>query len=237
MIRKLAAVALATSVVSVAGTAAAQETETETTRGTVYRPMGLRFETAFERDFNIATVNTSAVQAPNITATSQSGFSPNGDIKIGYDLPMGFTPMIGFGLLTRNRAQGEDSVTNTLIVLDVEARWYFKPHRGNALQPFVFGEFNTALVSFGADPSPSNEEQDALDALGAASDYTEINAGLGMEYKFDGAQFAIGGKWGLGFAFTGITTDNLKKVDPTAKDGIGDTTIGTSTAIYAAWRI
>ena len=211
MLRTLAAAALATSVVAVAAPAQAQDDG---------RPMGLRFELGWAGHQNIASfgvADDAAVTAP---------ISPNGDIKVGYDLGQ-FTPLIGLSFINTSRDVTEDdSASITAFVLDLEARYYLKPHR-KGLQPFVFGEFNTAFVSL-SDDRLEGEAEDALDDIASLLDYTEINAGLGMEYKFDQQGFAIGGKWGLGLAFQGFDVGD---------EDFGVTSIGTIGAIYAAWRI
>ena len=218
MLRSLAAVALATSVVAVAAPASAQETERNTAR-----PMGLRFELGFSEELNLARVGSS-------DDVNLGRVSPNGDIKVGYDFGQ-FTPLIGLSFLTGSVDTGKNPDTSnsaTVFVLDIEARYYFKPHR-KGINPFVFGEFNTAFTSVGADPEGSTAEKDRRDALASQLDFTEINAGLGMEYKFDGASFAIGGKWGLG-----LVLNNFDEVGGT-KD-LSSMDIGTVGAIYAAWR-
>ena len=212
MLRTLAAAALATSVVAVAAPAKAQDDG---------RPMGLRFELGWAGHQNIATFgvadDNTAVTAP---------ISPNGDIKVGYDFGQ-FTPLIGLSFINTTRDVNEDdSASITAFVLDIEARYFFKPHR-KGLQPFVFGEFNNAFVSLSND-ALEGEEEDRLDDVASQLDYTEINAGFGLEYKFDQQGFAIGGKWGLGLAFQGFDVgDEDRSV----------TSIGTLGAIYAAWRI
>ncbi len=210
MLRTLAAVALATSVVAVAAPASAQDDSG--------RPMGLRFELGWNESLNL------------VGAAGAAGgglVDPTGDIKIGYDFGQ-FTPLIGLSFVTSSRdtsIEPEARESFTTFIIDIEGRYYFKPHR-KGLNPFVFGEFNTAFVSFGEDPEPDNTDE--LDEAASAADFTEINAGLGMEYKFDQSQFAIGGKWGLGFAFTPRDVGD---------DTFGQTTIGTVGAIYAAWRL
>ncbi|WP_373045050.1 hypothetical protein [Vulgatibacter sp.] len=220
MLRMLAAAALATSVVAVAAPAEAQEN----TR----RPMGLRFELGWNESFNLATFGSGAegVEGSGGASALGAGLDPTGDIKIGYDIGQ-FTPLIGLSFLNRSVGPEDEGASLTAFVIDVEGRFYLAPHR-KGLQPFIFGEFNTGIVSYSTD---ADDDDELEDAIGDALDWTEINAGLGMEYKFDGAAFAIGGKWGLGLAFRGLSDDT---VEP---DGSGDTTIGTLGAIYAAWRI
>jgi hypothetical protein len=227
MVRKLAAVALATSTVAIASPALAQDDG-----GRRPSVMGLRFEAALSRDFNLVG------GVPQVTNVP----SPNGDIKVGYDLAMGFTPMIGIGFATVSNnlysETDEDELalgaSDTAIVLDLELRWYFAPHRAGSTQPFVFGEFNTALTSASTDSDLEGfeENDDENEARADERDFWEINAGLGMEYKFD-QSFAIGGKWGLGFGFTG--TEQIDDVEDSANTSASN--ISTSAAIYAAWRI
>jgi len=213
MLRTLAAVALATSVVATAAPAEAQDNTA--------RPMGLRFELGWAGKANLANLG---FEGP--AAHPHTSVSPIGDVRVGYDFGQ-FTPLLGLSFLTHSEDIDDDnSRSATIFVLDIEARYFFKPHR-KGLNPFVFGEFNTALVSYGDDTAEGDAE-DALDDIATRNDWTEINAGFGLEYKFDQAQFAIGGKWGLGLAFQGHDEGD---------DSRGDTSIGTVGAIYAAWRI
>lgn len=213
MIRKLAAVAFATSVVAAAAPAAAQESAGGA------RPMGLRFETSFNKHFNLVGLGDGP--------TMIEGVSPHGDIKVGFDFGQ-LTPLVGIGFARSSfsaPAGGDERFESSAsaFIIDVELRYYLKPHR-KGLSPFVFGEFNTAFVSISDDDLTSKEADAVADEL----DFTSINAGLGMEYKFDGAAFAIGGKWGLGLGFKGTSEDN---------GDLGGTTFGTSASIYAAWRL
>lgn len=213
MLRTLAAAALATSVVAVAAPASAQEDN-------VARPMGLRLEVGLV-NHSMGVIGT-AEDTPDV-----SGISPTGDIKIGYDFGQ-FTPLLGLSYRSVSEETGEDSSDSaSVFLINLEGRYYFKPHR-KGLNPFVFGEFRTSFVSFGANPEPSDEEQDRLDAKASLLDFTEINAGLGLEYKFDGAAFAVGGKWGLGLGFNDRDSGN---------DTLGTTTIGTVAGVYLAWRL
>jgi hypothetical protein len=216
MLRSLAAVALATSVVAVAAPASAQDNTA--------RPMGLRFELAMSESLNLATLGG----GPD---TNNNVVSPTGDIKIGYDIGQ-FTPLIGLSYLSFSRDLTKDtSASSSAFIVDIEARYFFKPHR-KGLNPFVFGEFNTAFTSIGSDPEAEGDAADEQDRDASELDFTEVNVGLGMEYKFDGASFAIGGKWGLGFAFNDIDT-----LVGTEEQTLSNTTIGTVGAIYAAWRL
>jgi hypothetical protein len=213
MLRTFAAVALATSVVAVSAPAQAQENTA--------RPMGLRFELGWAGNSNLANLGRTDIGGQDV---GFAGVSPTGDIKIGYDLGQ-FTPLVGLSLATTTVSlENDDSFTATAFILDIEARYYMKQHR-KGLNPFIFGEFNHAFTSLSSDPEG---DEDAQDDLASALDFTTINAGLGMEYKFDQSQFAIGGKWGLGIAFQGFDV---------GEDSTGVTTIGTLGAIYAAWRL
>lgn len=207
---RIAAAAMMVSILAFAAPAAAQAADEGS------RPMGLRFETQMGL-FNLVGVGGDA------------GFlDPQGDIKIGYDLDMGLTPLIGLGYRSVSQSRDEDG-TNTIdssasaIVLDIELRYYLQKHR-RGLQPFVFGELNTSFVSLDV----KNGNDDALSEEADKLDHTEVNLGLGMEYKFSRA-FAVGGKWGLAFGF------QPWEEDPKTEES--NTTWGTSSSIYLAWRI
>ena len=64
-----------------------------------------------------------------------------------------------------------------------------------------------------------------------------INAGLGMEYKF-ARNFAVGGKWGLGISLA-PTSREEKEIGGTTRvlPGTSNTVWGTSSSIYLAFRI
>lgn len=243
-LRTLAALALATSAVSFAAPASAAD-----------KMMGLRLETAFVKDFNIASWG-SGVAAPNtvegfsISRNNVVGTSTNGDLKVGYDLPGGLTPLIGIGFRSESfkTFNTDDKFTGsasaTAIILDVELRYYFKQHK-KGLQPYVWGEFNTAIASIGSKGSDDAEKalsaddkknRDAeLDALADTLDVTQLNVGFGAEYLFS-KSFGIGGKWGLGLAFQG-TSEHKGAGDAKFGANTSNTTFGTSTSIYAAWRL
>lgn len=219
MIRKLAAVALATSVVAVAAPAAAQEAAGGS------RPMGLRLETGFNKNFNLVGVSTSNA-LDDRGRTDIFTNSPHGDIRVGYDFGQ-LTPLIGVGFVTQTIGEGDDpNQTMSSLILDVELRYYLKPHR-KGLSPFVWGEWNKAFV-WVSQEDENDAQKDRNEALGDQADFWALNAGVGMEYKFDGAAFAIGGKWGLGLGFKGTSDDH---------GDTSNTTFGTSAAIYAAWRL
>lgn len=248
-LRSIASVAAAACVVAIAGPAAAQDTEVNVDiqrQRQADRAMGLRFETSFNRNFNLVGFGSGSAEGIATSLRDLPTPNPHGDIKIGYDLPMGLTPLIGLGYVSFSNDQYSDDDEDELVagesqsafVLDVELRWYFKPHRANAMQPFVFGEFNTAFTTVSVDSDAEGfNEDDFDDANEAAADelnWTAVNLGLGMEYKF--AQgFAIGGKWGLGMGFTGTAV--VEDSDPQEGSNTSQTTIGTSAAIYAAWRL
>lgn len=186
--------------------------------------MGVRLEAAFFHDF----------------AVESGGIRPQGDIRIGYDLPMGLTPLIGFGLRsnshksydTADKLTGSTGLTD--IVLGAELRYYFRPHiRG--LSPYVFGEFNTTIASRGhddADGEPTDELGDKV--YGDEHSFSQLGAGLGLEYKF-AKSFGIGGKWGMGVAFRN-TSIQKKAGEPDRGENTSSTTFGTSNTIYAAFR-
>lgn len=220
MLRKLAAVALATSAVAVAAPAAAQSDAAD--RGG--RTMGLRLETHVGSTFNLV--------GPGVTNGRTLDTTPGGDLRIGYDLPMGLTPVVGIGYRNISRTEGraggaEDDTSLGGFVIGIELRYYLAPHRANVTLPFVFAEYNTLFASVdGGDALNSDGEEFAADEV----DYGNLNFGLGMEYKF--AQgFAIGGKWGIGFGFTGAENPRDEDIFDS------ETTWGTSTSLYAAWRI
>src|SRR5690606_34943361 len=104
MLRTLAAVALATSVVAVAAPAQAQENTA--------RPMGLRLELGWAGNTNLAGLGSTGNQ-PNVSAT------PIGDIRVGYDLGQ-FTPLIGLSFVNRSADVTEDdAISTTVFVLDI----------------------------------------------------------------------------------------------------------------------
>ncbi|AKU90372.1 hypothetical protein [Vulgatibacter incomptus] len=235
-LRLLAALAVATSIVGFAGPASAAKTH------------GLRLETAFFKDFNIASFGSGA-SAPgendirlgsNLTSTS-----PQGDLKVGYDLPGGFTPLIGIGFRSesfkffdsKDKELGKASITS--IILDAELRYYFRAHK-KGISPFVFGEFNIGIPVFSTDgalasPMLSKKQNDARnDSIADNFGFTEINAGFGAEYLFSNS-FGIGGKWGAGVAFQGTSEHTAE--GETFGSNTSNTTFGTSAAVYATWRL
>lgn len=244
-LRTLAAVALATSAVSFAAPASAAD-----------KMMGLRLETAFVKDFNIArfgsgvTAGDSTFPGQVVPVGNVAGTSPNGDLKVGYDLPNGLTPLIGIGFRSESFKtfdsddKKQSHFSATAIVLDAELRYYFKPHK-KGLQPYVWGEFSTTIATVGAEGSDDAEKnlsadekknRDALlDAVADELNVTQLNVGFGAEYKFS-KSFGIGGKWGLGLAFQG-TEEHKGAGDFKAGSNSSNTTFGTSTALYAAWRL
>lgn len=219
-LRTFAALFLASGMALAAAPASAQTADTSNV-------MGLRFEATLFNPFDVRGAT----------------FRPEGDIRIGYDLPMGLTPMVGFGL--RTQAEGTFNADNvdtgstgeTELVIAAELRYYFSPHK-RGLQPFVFGEFDTTIASFGTEAGEGGTVSDlrkAQDkASGDAASFTNLNAGLGMEYKF-AKSFGIGAKWGFGLSFAGTS---IQKVgDAEAGENTSNTVFGTSSSIYAAFRI
>ena len=180
--------------------------------------MGVRLETQIN-PFNLV----------GLGGDVDAGGNPHGDIKIGYDLDMGLTPLIGIGYrsFSASRDVDGDNVSegsSSAFIIDIELRYYLSKHR-RGLQPFVFGELNTAFVSF--DVKDGNS--DALDVAADQNDFTEVNLGIGAEYKFT-RSFAVGGKWGLAFGFQPWENED-------AKEEVSQTTFGTSSGVYLAWRL
>lgn len=209
-LRIAAAVALA-STMMFAGTASAQADEGS-------RPMGVRLETQLN-PFNLV----------GLGGEVDAGGNPHGDIKIGYDLDMGLTPLIGIGyrsFSTSTDVDGDNIAerSSSAFVIDLELRYYLSKHR-RGLQPFVFGELNTAFVSF----DEKDGDSDALDIQADENDFTEVNLGIGAEYKFT-RSFAVGGKWGLAIGFQPVE-------DEDANAEQSNTTFGTSSGVYLAWRL
>jgi hypothetical protein len=204
---RIAAAFVMVSILAFAAPAAAQAADEGS------RPMGIRLETQLGW-FNLVGVDGNA-----------GGINPQGDIKIGYDIDAGLTPLIGLGYRSASTMTGDDNDTedsSTALVLAIELRYYLQKHR-RGLQPFVFGEFNTSILS---ESSGGEDDDEAADR----NNHSEVNVGFGAEYKFSRA-FAVGGKWGLGFGFKGYEvegggTDNDES----------DTTWGTNSSIYLAWR-
>lgn len=216
MVRTLTAAALATSVLAFSAPAQAQGSA---------QPMGLRFELGWAGQSTLG--NLGSVNVPGGDFASFPSISPTGDIKVGYDFGQ-FTPLIGLSLATTTVSPDDDtSFTNTAFIIDLEGRYYFNPHR-KGLNPFVWGEFAHAFTSLGTDPEPEGPAEDLLEDLESTLDFTSINVGFGLEYKFDQSAFAIGGKWGAGITWAGFDAGEAE---------VGNTTIGTVGHIYAAWRL
>src|SRR5690606_17382594 len=101
------------------------------------------------------------------------------------------------------------------------------------------------IVSFGTEAAKGQQVSDGRKEfdklLGDVNSVTNLNAGLGMEYKF-AKSFAIGAKWGLGLSFAPSDDRTV-----TIEDEFGDVTLqvpstsntvfGTSSSIYAAFRL
>ncbi len=239
-LRALASLLVASSLVAVAGTASAQAADTT-------RVMGLRFETTLFQPFDVRGI-TGFNPDEGPSSPRFDVFRPQGDIRIGYDLPMGLTPMIGFGLRSANFVvyDADDNevggMGRTDIVLSVEARYYFGPH-SRGLQPFVFGEWNTTIASFGATFPENADEEDVKEAefvnkgRGDKNSVMNLNAGLGMEYKF-ARNFAVGGKWGFGISLAPTSREERSSGGTTrVLPGTSNTVWGTSSSIYLAFRI
>lgn len=237
-IRMALACVLAGALVAVAAPASAAKTK------------GVRFEATLARDFNL--VGSGGLNAAGNGAGVAGGFSggdPRGDVRIGYDLPFGFTPLLGIGFKSYSQEvvvtpDGGDAVTTsfsgTEFVLALEGRFYFKKHK-KGLQPFVSLEYNTSFLSGeiasdadGAEVGDFNTEEMAYQA--DANNHGEINLAFGTEYKFSQA-FGIGGKWGLGIGLKGGDRNDPIGGDNQTATRFDSNTIGTSAAVYAAWRI
>lgn len=234
-LRALASLVVASSILAFAGTASAQAPDTS-------RVMGLRFEATLFRPFDVRGITMGGPDNDELMPAAFEVARPGGDIRIGYDLPMGLTPLVGIGIRSHSvNVYNEDDelVTGngrTDINLAVELRYYFGPH-SRGLQPFIFGEFNTLIASFGSsfhEDAPDARQEAADDVnrrLGDTNSMTNFNAGLGMEYKFARA-FAVGAKWGFGLSLAPASFD-----EDLEKPGLSNTVFGTSSTIYAAFRL
>src|SRR5690606_11241677 len=179
-LRALASLFLATSIVAAAGSASAQAADTS-------KVIGLRFETTLFQPFDVRGISTFGLKEGEKPLPARADvFRPNGDIRIGYDLPFGLTPMVGFGLRSHSVKQYSDAddeelaegVGRTDIVISAELRYYFSPHK-RGLQPFVFGEANWNIASFGFSKDEEAEAtEDFADALGDVNSFMNLNAGL-----------------------------------------------------------
>lgn len=178
------------------------------------KDMGLRFETG-----------GSLVGGPAL----------QGDIRVGYDLPGGITPLLGLSF--RNETQSVkdgDSNGTTVFVLNLEGRYYFRPHK-KGISPFVFGGVDFTNFSFGhedKDGKATRELQDAVDGDAASS--WGLNAGFGLEYLAS-KSFGIGGKWGLNMNFNPTSKQKVDGVEDGADTS--HTRWGTASAFYLVWRI
>lgn len=218
-LRTLAALALATSAVSFAAPAFAADTT------------GLRMEFGG----SIATSSDFLTNNPN-------GVGNAGDIRIGYDFAGGFTPLLGLSYRTtsRNQYDSDDKAQSgkgfTDIVLNLEGRYYFRPHK-KGISPFVFGGFDWHNVSVGSSDAPNETTNDGTEARdsveGDRLSSLGFNAGFGLEWLAS-KSFGVGGKWGLdlNFAPTSIQEKGAVKAGSNTKN----TTFGTAAAFYLAWR-
>jgi hypothetical protein len=239
-LRAVASLLLASTILVAAGSASAQAADTS-------RVLGLRFEATLFNPFDVRGISNldpeSGPTSPRIDV-----FRPNGDIRIGYDLPMGLTPLIGFGLRSHSQKQFQNNDDlafgegRTDIVLSAELRYYFGAHK-RGLQPFVFGEWNTTIASFGtelAEGAPVEEKNffdDVNETLGDINSVMNINAGLGLEYKF-ARSFGIGAKWGFGLSLAPSDRHTIREGGETIEvPSTSNTVFGTSSSIYAAFRI
>jgi hypothetical protein len=186
--------------------------------------IGLRAEAGLTSGFGMVVSGASAGAAVSAPAY--------GNVRIGYDFPMGFTALLHLGLATTSTTftpGGNDRAAQggsaSIFSLGVEGRYYFTRAR---TEPFVFGELNKTFVGLGetagGDPvqqSAHNLEADRVDTFGFA-------IGAGAEHGFT-RQFALGAKWGLDFNFRGYT-------DVDTKNTGSSTQIGTAAEFYAAFR-
>lgn len=244
-LRALASLVVASSVFAFAGSAAAQAPDTS-------RVMGLRFEATLFNPFDVRGVSLSQGGDP-VSPSRLDVVRPQGDIRIGYDLPMGLTPIIGFGLRSHSldfydsRDELTEGSGRTDIVLAAELRYYFGAHK-RGLQPFGFGEWNTTIASFGSSFADSVDDEivdgakDRDAYLGDSNSIMNFGAGLGMEYKF-ARSFAIGAKWGLLVSLAPTErheweeTNFAGELETVTEDASSNTVWGTSSSIYAAFRI
>jgi len=243
-LRAVASLFLATSIVAAAGTASAQAADTS-------KVIGLRFETTLFQPFDVRGISTFGLTEVERPLPARADvFRPNGDIRIGYDLPFGLTPMVGFGLRSHSvkaysDADGEEldeGVGRTDIVISAELRYYFSPHK-RGLQPFVFGEANWNIASFGTEHPDGTSEDVEKNAefrderAGDVNSVTNINAGLGLEYKF-ARSFGVGAKWGFGVSLA-PTSHARETIGGTTREEFPTTNTvwGTSSSIYLAFRL
>lgn len=203
-LRTLAALAVATTAVSLAAPAAAQ------------KMTGLRFE----------------------TGGSLSG-ATQGDLRVGYDLKGGLTPLIGLTFRNDSRSLFDKddkelgSRGETSFIINLEGRYYFRAHK-KGVSPFVFAGVDVNTFSFGTedgDGKAINEDEDEAD--GDAASNWGLNAGFGLEYLFSKG-FGVGGKWGLNMNFR--NSDFTDKTTPN-RPGTSNTNWGTASSMYLVWRI
>jgi len=158
-----------------------------------------------------------------------------GDLRIGYDLPAGITPLIGLSF--RNETSSEkDGPSNgtTTFALNLEGRYYFKAHK-KGLSPFVFGGVDFTNFSFGHEDKDGKATNELADAVaGDEASSWGLNAGIGMEWLAS-KSFGVGGKWGLNANFN--PTSVQKKDGAEAGKDASHTTWGTASAFYLVWRI
>lgn len=219
-LRTLAALALATSAVSFAAPASAAD-----------KMMGLRFE--FGGSLAGGSSSTAVVAGEDVVIVQQSPI--RGDIRVGYDLPGGLTPLIGlsFRNVTNSIKDGESDGT-TLFALNVEGRYYFKPHK-KGLSPFVFGGVDFTNFSFGHEDKDGKATRELADAVaGDEASSWGLNAGLGMEWLAS-KSFGVGGKWGLNANFA--PTSVQKKDGAELGEDASHTRWGTDASFYLVWRI
>ncbi|HWV37069.1 MAG TPA: outer membrane beta-barrel protein [Vulgatibacter sp.] len=205
-LRTLAALALATCAVSFAAPASAAS-----------KMNNLRFETG-----------------GSIAGTPFLQGNFGGDIRVGYDLAGGFTPLVGLSF--RNMSHDIDDVGSegqTLFVLNVEGRYYFRPHK-KGISPFGFAGVDFNNFSIGHEDKDGKAVNEAADAAdGDSASFWGLNAGFGLEYLAS-KSFGVGGKWGLNMTFN--NTSVQEKDGAKAGQDASHTTWGTASSFYLTWR-
>ncbi|HEY0839152.1 MAG TPA: hypothetical protein VGD74_03095 [Vulgatibacter sp.] len=178
------------------------------------KDMGLRFETG-----------GSLVGGPALA----------GDLRVGYDLPGGFTPLIGLSF--RNdvfSVKDAGSAGTTTFVLNLEGRYYFRPHK-KGISPFAFGGVDFTNFSFGHEDKDGKAVLELQDAVaGDEASSWGINAGFGLEWLAS-KSFGVGGKWGLNMNFNNTSVQKVDGVED--GDDTSHTRWGTASTFYLVWRI
>lgn len=187
--------------------------------------MGLRLEGSWVAT-QMPVFVTGVAEGPIAAST---GLGHRGNLRIGYDLPMGVTPLLGIGIASQSVSfdgDPEASASAMAIAILLEGRYYLKPHK-RGLQPFVFGGINfTNLSASGQiDGDDVSEEENEIEV--DMNDTFGFDLGFGAEYKF-ARSFGIGGKWGLAFLTNAWENDD--------RDVVSTFDWGTLFELYAAYR-